>query len=120
MVSNTRDSDGFIATISSESVKPGRITLIEIGDQRVILTRVEGELYAFNATCPHALGNLGGGFIHNGEIECPVHGWRFNIRTGLAAWPEEEALKLTRHVVKEEGGRVKLKLTPRPGFRPQR
>jgi len=95
------DAGSFFTTLPSVAVKASRITLVEVGGQRVVLTRVEGELCAFDATCPHALGNLGGGLIHNGEIECPVHGWRFNIRTGWAVWPEKEKLKLTRHTTKE-------------------
>ncbi|MBI3241217.1 MAG: Rieske (2Fe-2S) protein [Chloroflexi bacterium] len=113
------DADGFFTVAPSEAAKPGRIKRIEVASEPVILTRLEGELCAFSAVCPHSLGDLSGGTIYKGEIDCPVHGWRFDIRSGEAVWPEKEAYRLTRHDVKEEGGLIKVKLKRRPGFRPK-
>lgn len=114
------DAEGYFAVAPSEAARPSRIKRVEINGEPVILTRVEGELCAFSSVCPHSLGDLSGGTIFNGEIDCPVHGWRFDIRSGQAVWPEKEVYKLTRHVAKEEGGLIKVKLTPRPGFQPRR
>ncbi len=113
------DAEGYFAVAPSEAARPSRIKRVEINGEPVILTRIEGELCAFSAVCPHSLGDLSGGTIYNGEIDCPVHGWRFDIRSGQAVWPEKEVYKLTRHAVKEEGGLIKIKLTRRPGFRPK-
>ena len=112
-------AEGYFTVAPSEAAKPSRIKQVEINGEPVILTRIEGELCAFSSVCPHSLGDLSGGTIYNGEIDCPVHGWRFDIRSGQAVWPEKEVYKLTRHAVKEEGGLIKVKLTPRPGFRPK-
>lgn len=103
--------DDFIGTVPSGTVRPNRITLVEVENQRVILTRIDRELCAFNALCPHQLGNLASGKIINGEIECPVHNWRFNIRTGKSIYPEDDGLRLRRYDAKEENGMVKV----RPG-----
>jgi nitrite reductase/ring-hydroxylating ferredoxin subunit len=102
----------FIPTIPADQVKPNRIKFIEVENQRLILTRIAGELCAFNALCPHQLGDLSRGIIYNGEIECPVHAWRFNIRTGHSVYPEEETLHLRRYEVKEDSGIVMVKPPP--------
>lgn len=113
------DAEGYFAVAPSEAARPSRIKRVEINGEPVILTRIEGELCAFSSVCPHSLGDLSGGTIYKGEIDCPVHGWRFDIRSGQAVWPEKEVYKLTRHAVKEEGGLIKVKPRPRPGFRPK-
>lgn len=100
----------FHPTIPAEQVRPNKLKLVEVENQRVALTRIEGELCAFNALCPHQLGDLSRGTVHNGAVECPVHGWRFDIRKGTSIYPEEEALRLRRYQVKEEGGVVLVKL----------
>lgn len=102
----------FHPTVHTDQVKPNRLRLVEVEAQRVVLTRIEGELCAFNALCPHQLGDLSRGTVHNGAVECPVHGWRFNIRKGHSIYPEEETLRLRRYAVKEEGGVVRVKLEP--------
>lgn len=102
----------FTRTVPSDQVKSNRIKLIEIDNHRLVLTRIAGELCAFNATCPHQLGDLSRGEIHNGEIECPVHAWRFNIRTGHSVYPESETLHLRRYDVTEDSGIILVKLPP--------
>ena len=106
-------SDGFSLTVPKERVRSNRLLLIESDGQRILLTRVEGELCAFDALCPPldpSGGNLARGDLVNGEIECPVHNWRFNIRTGASVYPEEESLRLRHYQVQEENGAVKIKL----------
>ncbi len=100
-----------IAAVTSRHVRNSRITVVEIDSELIVLTRVEGQACAFNALCPHQLGNLASGMIINGEIECPVHNWRFNIRTGKSVYPEDDGLRLRRYEAKEENGMVKV----RPG-----
>jgi 3-phenylpropionate/trans-cinnamate dioxygenase ferredoxin subunit len=41
-----------------------------------------GELYAIDDTCTHQDASLADGFLEGCEIECPLHGGAFNIRTG--------------------------------------
>lgn len=104
------ESDGFCAALPSERVKEGRIALVEIGNQPIVVTRIDGELCAFSALCPHQLGDLSRGFLHNGEIECPVHGWRFNVRAGGSVYPVAESLRLRCFEVKEGRGMIEIKV----------
>jgi nitrite reductase/ring-hydroxylating ferredoxin subunit len=105
-------STDFQSTLPGNQVRANRISMAEVGLQRVVLTRIEGQLCAFNALCPHQLGNLASGSLVNGEIECPVHNWRFNIRTGKSVYPEDDGLRLRRYHVQEENGLVLVSLRP--------
>ncbi len=49
----------------------------------VCLVLRENELYAFENKCPHNGESLSNGAInYMGEVVCPWHGYRFNIKTG--------------------------------------
>ena len=46
------------------------------------LYRVEGHVYCTDNVCTHAEAFLSDGYLEGHEIECPLHGARFDIRTG--------------------------------------
>ena len=56
---------------------------IEVEGLGLALVRLDGELYAFDNTCPHAGGPLGEGQLDGSLVICPWHGWRFDVRTGV-------------------------------------
>jgi nitrite reductase/ring-hydroxylating ferredoxin subunit len=45
------------------------------------LVRLDGELLAFSTTCPHMLGPLQDGNIDQGIVECPWHGYKFDVKS---------------------------------------
>lgn len=45
------------------------------------LISLEGELVAHSTVCPHMLGPLNDADIENGILECPWHGYRFDLKT---------------------------------------
>lgn len=49
---------------------------------RVGLTLQNGEILAFQDLCTHDGSPFDEGFIENGELECPRHGARFDLKTG--------------------------------------
>lgn len=61
---------------------PGTCFSIEVKGRGIALFNVAGEIYALDNTCPHAGGPLGDGTLHDDIVECPWHGWQFNVRTG--------------------------------------
>ena len=66
-----------------EDLEPGTCLSVELDDAPgVALFNVDGEILALDNTCPHAGGPLGEGTLEGEVIECPWHGWEFNVRTG--------------------------------------
>lgn len=79
-----------------------------VGSQDVMLARDRaGDIVAFSGFCTHSMGRLTGGKVDGDEITCPLHGARFNFRTGqsFAGCPN-----LPRFEVKIEGRRVLVAL----------
>jgi nitrite reductase/ring-hydroxylating ferredoxin subunit len=79
---------------------------IEAFGGRYRIVEVDGELLAHSTTCPHRLGPLdeagqGGGADH--EIECPWHGYRFDLRTGHSCDGRGLSLPRAPRVVVDDG-----------------
>jgi nitrite reductase/ring-hydroxylating ferredoxin subunit len=55
--------------------------LFELGGRSWRLVEDRGELIAHAAVCPHLLGPLDNCEIESGAIECPWHGYRYDIRS---------------------------------------
>lgn len=60
----------------------GQTSVKEIAGEPVFITRHAGEVRVFDARCPHHESNLSHTSIVAGEVECPLHGWRFDVSTG--------------------------------------
>jgi apoptosis-inducing factor 3 len=57
---------------------------VDVAGTSIALYRIDGEVFATHGICTHALAFLADGYVENGEIECPVHQGRFDIRSGRA------------------------------------
>lgn len=69
----------------ADYLEPGELMYVEVGDEPVCLINMDGELYALNDTCTHEDASLSDGDIVGDEIECPLHGGAFFIKTGEPA-----------------------------------
>lgn len=67
--------------------------------------KVRGEFFAVSNVCTHAHALMVGGILEDYELECPLHGARFDIRTGKVLCPPASR-PLTRYEVKIEDGRI--------------
>ena len=68
-------------------IPPGEMKRVEVGGKGVLLVNLDGELLALAAECTHAGGPLEEGFLEDGEIECPWHGGRFDVKNGEVTGP---------------------------------
>jgi nitrite reductase/ring-hydroxylating ferredoxin subunit len=68
-----------IAELDGESV-----VAISLGEQEVVVCKVGEEFFVLDATCTHAGAWLGLGTLSEStyELECPLHGGAFDLRTG--------------------------------------
>jgi 3-phenylpropionate/trans-cinnamate dioxygenase ferredoxin component len=68
---------GKVDAISEDEPLAATVSGTEIG-----VYLVGGKHYALENVCPHAYALLSQGFVEGEEIECPLHGAKFNILTG--------------------------------------
>ena len=64
---------------------PGEVMYVEVGNDPVALINLDGEFYALHDMCTHQDASLSDGEVTGDEIECPMHGGAFEIRTGMPA-----------------------------------
>jgi 3-phenylpropionate/trans-cinnamate dioxygenase ferredoxin subunit len=55
---------------------------VEIDGMPIAVARSEGRVFACQDTCTHEEASLSDGDVFDGVIECPLHGARFDLRTG--------------------------------------
>jgi nitrite reductase/ring-hydroxylating ferredoxin subunit len=106
-----------------ERVRAGHITEFPFGRKKLIKTDLEnilvvnvgGEFFAVSNTCPHAGGYLNYGSLDGYIIECPLHYWPFDLRTGCLVGMEElgEDEYLNTYPVLVEGDEIYIQLPPR-------
>lgn len=77
-----------------DDVREGYVTRLDVDGVPVVLTRVGGEVRAFDGTCTHAEFQLETSRLVRGcEIECPIHGARFSAVDGaVVKGPAKEPL----------------------------
>jgi len=60
----------------------GQVTTVQVGHSTICLTRTEQGYGAINNRCPHQGGPLGDGFLQDGCVVCPWHGYEYDPQTG--------------------------------------
>jgi len=98
----------FVRVASTAEVPEGGMKKVMLAGQQVLLVNVKGKFYAIGNVCTHVGGPLDKGRLDSHEVECPLHGSRFDVTTGQvkrgpAARPEPV------YEVKVEGSEVKLR-----------
>jgi apoptosis-inducing factor 3 len=105
----------FSQGISLAEISLGRTVAGRVGDDSVLLSNLDGELFAIGGTCTHYGGALAEGIIEGGAARCPLHHACFDLRTGAAL--RAPALDpVDRWLVEVEGDRafVRRKLEAEP------
>jgi len=64
---------------------PGSVRRVVVEGIEIALCNVGGVLYAVDDVCSHAYASLSEGALVGAELECPLHGGCFDVRTGAAA-----------------------------------
>jgi 3-phenylpropionate/trans-cinnamate dioxygenase ferredoxin component len=102
----------FHKLASVDEVAPGEIKQYIVEDRFVALCNVEGEFHAFEDVCTHQFTHLSEGEFTDSEVTCPLHGAKFDVKTG--AVKSLPAVKpVPKHEVKVEDGYVYVALNPK-------
>ncbi len=73
----------FVSVAKVSELPDGRGRCVQIGDVEVGIFRVGDAVHALENACPHAGAPLSEGWLQGPIVNCPLHGWRFDVRTGF-------------------------------------
>ncbi len=66
----------------------------DYNEKRLLITNLNGTIYATDRICTHAEADLSSGFLSNEGVRCPLHLSVFNLENGKPQNPPaEESLK---------------------------
>jgi 3-phenylpropionate/trans-cinnamate dioxygenase ferredoxin component len=91
----------FVRVASVSDLPPGTVKQITVGERMIALCNVEGTFYALDNVCIHRGGPLGEGYIDGDKLECPWHGWQFEVKTGCVSFNHNE--RIPTYEVRVEG-----------------
>lgn len=98
-------TQNWIDAAAADVVPEEDVMAVTVAGKEVALYGVDGGVYATDNICTHGHARLCDGFLEGGEIECPLHQGRFDVRSGKAMCaPLTEDLRT--YPVKIENGRV--------------
>lgn len=78
------DLNGWQAVCPMAELLPGEHTVCFDGDTAILVCNIDGEIYALEDKCTHQDFELSPGKLDGAEIECVLHGAKFDVRTGEA------------------------------------
>ena len=77
--------EDFVRVAAAKDIPPGDRILVELDGIRIAVFNLDGEYFAIEDVCTHDGGPLvEGEILEGGQVQCPRHGARFDIRTGEA------------------------------------
>ncbi len=77
-------ADEFKMLCTEDEIAEGTVKTFKVEEKAIAVARYEGVLYAVDNICTHDEGELGAGDVVKGQIQCPRHGARFDLKTGNA------------------------------------
>lgn len=81
------DEQGWVKAADRANLAEGEVLGVLIAGKEIALYDLDGEVHATDDICTHAYAKLSDGWLDKGEIECPLHAGRFDVKTGKALCP---------------------------------
>ncbi|MCI0545662.1 MAG: Rieske 2Fe-2S domain-containing protein [Candidatus Rokubacteria bacterium] len=66
-----------------DALADGTATLVTVDGEDIAMFRRGEEVLAIGNECPHQGGNLCDGWVEGDIVTCPLHGWEFDLRSGV-------------------------------------
>ena len=74
----------------TDEIEEGEMVHITASGKEIAVTKLDGEYYAIDNICTHAGAELHEGELNNGELICPWHGAKWDVKTGsLISFPQK-------------------------------
>lgn len=84
--------------------------IVTIRGVEVAVFRLPDGFCAIDNSCPHAGGSLAEGLVEGDAVECPWHGWSFDLRTGACRTVRTQPARTWP--LRERDGMLEIGLAP--------
>ena len=74
----------WVRVAALEDVAVGELLRVKVGRLEIVLANVDGIVYALEDMCSHQDYPLSDGELEGTELECTLHGAKFDVCTGEA------------------------------------
>jgi NAD(P)H-dependent nitrite reductase small subunit len=71
--------------IRPEEIPENSAKMIRVKGNEMAVFKRDGQVYAIQNICPHEGGQLSKGWLEGDEVVCPLHGYKFHLKTGLCS-----------------------------------
>ena len=90
-------------TIRAQEIQEGSAKLVRVNKDEVAVFKHQGQLCALQNNCPHEGGQLSAGWIEGDEAVCPLHGYKFHVKTGACSTDAKLKAKIFKLVAQGDG-----------------
>jgi 3-phenylpropionate/trans-cinnamate dioxygenase ferredoxin subunit len=77
----------YLKVATADEIPIGSMKSVAVGNRRIVIYHAEDGFYAMADECSHDYAPISTGHVSDGQIVCPRHGARFDIRTGEVKSP---------------------------------
>ena len=78
---------GFVKVARVSEIPAGRMKMVTLGIEEVLIANVEGKFCAIGNACTHVGGPLAEGELSGKVVTCPWHGSQFDVTDGRVVGP---------------------------------
>jgi len=102
------DAEGYAVAAKTAAIPDGGGLFVKVGPYELAIFRACDAFVALDNACPHAGGSLADGALADGCVTCPLHGWKFDVRTGQGLAPT--TARVAVYPTKTVGDEILVKL----------
>jgi len=95
--------DGFAKICSINDIKEGDGKRFIAEETELAIFKIAGDVFTLSNRCPHQqTAQIYEGFIEDGCVVCPIHGWMFNLKTGKTPAGERGLISYETKIVDDD------------------
>ncbi len=96
----------FVDVLKVDALEESKGTTVYIKGRGIALYKYEGEFWALDNKCIHRGGQLGDGWMEDCNVICPLHGWDYDVKTGVSRYNPKD--RVATYPTRVEGDNVQI------------
>jgi nitrite reductase/ring-hydroxylating ferredoxin subunit/uncharacterized membrane protein len=99
----------YVRIAGAGDLKPGETMRLKVHDNVVTLVNDDGTFHAIDEFCTHMFGPLSDGKVCDGQVQCPWHKSKFDLKTGkVVSGPAKKPIRVFKVIVRDDDVYLRL------------